>query len=195
MTAITKDVVISSDGAIDLTVIGGTPGFTYKWRRLSANPINVGTTEDITSLVASNYEIMVTDANGCIKMDTFTVNPRKFEILTVTLADSNRCNGECRAKPFVSGAYGKVPYRFIWSNGDTINPPNGLCKGSYTVTVSDALGTSATRVIVITEPDAIVITIDSVKKSSGTNGAAFITIKGGTLAYKSFQWKILAALS
>ncbi|MBK8483379.1 MAG: gliding motility-associated C-terminal domain-containing protein [Saprospiraceae bacterium] len=189
LTAITKDVVISSDGAIDLTVIGGTPGFTYKWRRLSANPINVGTTEDITSLVASNYEIMVTDANGCIKMDTFTVNPRKFEILTVTLADSNRCNGECRAKPFVSGAYGKVPYRFIWSNGDTINPPNGLCKGSYTVTVSDALGTSATRVIVITEPDAIVITIDSVKKSSGTNGAAFITIKGGTLAYKSFQWK------
>lgn len=48
-----------NDGAIDLTVSGGTPGYTYQWFP------DGQTTEDIDNLTAGDYSILVTDTNGC----------------------------------------------------------------------------------------------------------------------------------
>ena len=45
-------------GAADLTVSGGTTGYTFAWE-------GGATTEDVSGLVADTYTIVVTDANGC----------------------------------------------------------------------------------------------------------------------------------
>ena len=45
-------------GGIDLSVTGGTPGYTYSWN-------NGATTQDITGLQNGLYVATVTDANGC----------------------------------------------------------------------------------------------------------------------------------
>ena len=59
------------DGAIDLSVSGGTPGFSFSW----VGPGSFSSTnEDISGLEAGEYIVLVTDSNGCSSTDTFTVN-------------------------------------------------------------------------------------------------------------------------
>jgi hypothetical protein len=51
-----------SDGSIDLTITGGTPGFIYDWTGPNGY---TSTSEDPTGVAAGTYNVTVTDDNGC----------------------------------------------------------------------------------------------------------------------------------
>lgn len=68
VTSVITPVTVANDGAIDVTVSGGTPSYTYSWFP------NGATTEDITGLSVGNQTIMVTDMNGCVKTLTNLVS-------------------------------------------------------------------------------------------------------------------------
>ncbi|MBK6995393.1 MAG: T9SS type A sorting domain-containing protein [Lewinellaceae bacterium] len=56
----------ANNGAINLTVVGGTAPFAYLWS-------NGATTEDLTALLGGTYTVVVTDANGCTQTGSYTV--------------------------------------------------------------------------------------------------------------------------
>lgn len=53
-------------GAINLSVSGGTPGYTYLWS-------NNATTKNISNVVAGTYTVTITDSKGCASIHSFIV--------------------------------------------------------------------------------------------------------------------------
>ncbi len=64
LSANVTDETFGNDGSIDLSVTGGTPGYTYDWS-------NGETTQDLFNLISGTYSVVVTDTNGC--QDSLTV--------------------------------------------------------------------------------------------------------------------------
>jgi hypothetical protein len=70
----------NSDGAIDLSVTGGTSPYTYIW--------NTGAiTEDISNLPTGTYTVTVTDANGCMMSHSATVNEPSVLMASTSVSD------------------------------------------------------------------------------------------------------------
>ena len=140
--AITKQSATATNGAIDLTVAGGTKPLKFQWSGGST-----ATTEDLTGLVAGTYTVLITDKKGCIVTETFKVeldNALPQTIWTIKNACGTSRDGsvEFSIPPSVVG-----PFRFKWtaSNGVTgeLTSPNrtvligGLGADSYAFTITD----------------------------------------------------------
>jgi hypothetical protein len=61
--AVTDQTQNATDGAIAITVVGGTAPYTYVWT--DATGATVATSEDLSDVLAGTYTVNITDANGC----------------------------------------------------------------------------------------------------------------------------------
>lgn len=63
-----------SNGSIEVTASGGTPGYSFLWS-------NGGGTAILNNIPEGTYEVTVTDANLCTKIESFTIGTTGVETL------------------------------------------------------------------------------------------------------------------
>src|SRR5205814_1079875 len=82
------------------------------------------------------------------------------------------------------------PYTYRWTNnsGTTANL-TGLTAGTYTVTVKDANGATASTILTVNQPAQLVIsgTATDVTIYGGSNGTTSTTTTGGVSPY-TYSW-------
>lgn len=169
-----------SDGLIDLTPFGGTAPYAFNWS-------NGATTEDITNIASGEYNVTITDNNGCILIQSYTITQPESVFRIIGFEQLNvKCKngGSGYAKVIVYG--GTPEYNYSWSNGTTTDTNYHLTAGNYQVIVTDSNQCSLDTTITITEPDYLLITsvIDSVSCYSYSDGKITATITGGTTPYR-----------
>jgi hypothetical protein len=171
------------DGQIDITVTGGTPGYTYNWDIPSSN-------EDQSGLIAGTYCVTVTDANGCTIEDCFTVNEPPALNLSGTVTDV-KCNSGNDGQIDITVVGGTPGYTFNWGNGNTNEDLSNIQAGVYCVTVTDANGCTVEDCFTVDEPPALNLSgsVTDVKCNGGNDGEIDITVTGGTPGY-SYNWDI-----
>ncbi|MBS1611661.1 MAG: T9SS type A sorting domain-containing protein, partial [Bacteroidetes bacterium] len=168
-----------NNGAIDLTVSGGTASYTYVWS-------NAATTEDITGLVANTYNVTVTDANTCSASAAIIVGEPTL-LIASAVASPALCNGGTGLVD-VTVTGGAPAYTFVWSNAATTEDINDVA-GAYTVTVTDNRQCTATATATVSQPSAITVQtqVTNATCPGGANGVVDITVAGGTGAY-TYVW-------
>ncbi|MBS1617256.1 MAG: T9SS type A sorting domain-containing protein, partial [Bacteroidetes bacterium] len=172
-----------SNGAIYTTASGGTGAYTYAWTGTSQ------TTDDVTGLAAGGYVVVVTDANQCTATLTDTVTqPAAMTIVTDSVVNA-KCNTSSDGSIYVHVTGGTVPYTYLWTPGNTATSSLFFKPaGTYTLSVTDHNGCTATASNTITAPSAISLTTNITNQvQNGTMGAITVTASGGTQPY-AYHW-------
>ncbi len=172
----------SGDGAIDITISGGTAPYTYLWS-------GGETSEDLGGLMAATYDLTVTDAGNCSAMGSFTVN-EPSQIIIDSLSRGVSCFGETDGLIDISVSGGVGPYTYVWSNGSTTQDLTGLVGGTYTVTVTDNTNCQVTTDITVEAPTAALSAIGAITDigcNGDQSGGVVLTVTGGTAPYR-FVW-------
>ena len=99
-------------GSIDLSVSGGTAGYTYEWSTGQ-------TTQDASGLVVGSYEVIVTDANGCKDSITRTITQPQSSLTASSTQVNVLCHGSSTGSIDVSVSGGTSPYSYVWNTGST----------------------------------------------------------------------------
>lgn len=184
-----------STATIDLEITGGTAPYDILW---DLPGLETSTDEDLSDLPPGVYSVTVTDANGCEATETIELTaPTPISITFETTP--SLCFGLPQGSLSIEIFGGIEPYDVLW------NGPNGFTStdlelediegGIYNLTITDANGCEYLDAVTVTQPDDLVITVDSISDYNGFNttcynshdGAVFITPSGGTPPY-SHQW-------
>jgi len=131
-----------------------------------------------------------TSALGCKKTITKVVTIPPYVSVTAS-SGLVTCNGLCTGQSTASTSSGIAPFSFQWNDPDsqTSQVATGLCPGTYTVTVTDSLGCTATATSTIGNPP--VLTAGATATDAYCNGLCIGTLTanlaGGTAPF-TIQW-------
>jgi len=169
------------EGAINLTVFGGTAPYDFNWS-------NGADTEDLTDLFAGIYDLTITDLYGCSFEGSYEVTSNTDLVVTEILTQTI-CPTDLDGSISLDIQGGTAPIDILWSNSETTNEISGLAAGSYTVTVSDALNCTWINTFTIASDSELTVTeqITNVDCFEATTGAIELDIiSSGTIT--GYNW-------
>jgi hypothetical protein len=134
-----------ANGSAVALVQNGTPPYTITWY---TSPIRSGNSVD--SVLPGTYTICARDANNCTTCSSFTIDSMNCTGYSISTSDSNATCITCSdGRASVTATGGTPPYNYLWSNGYTVASANTFSHGTYTVSVTDAIGCLQTRTVTV----------------------------------------------
>lgn len=176
-------------GSATVTAAGGFngcgSGYTYSWAPAGGNAATA------SNLCGGTYTCTITDVTGCT--GTVTVNITSSSSMNVAVAQTNvLCFAGASGSATLTPTGGTGPYSCTWlptgGNGLTAT---GLTAGTYTATVTDAVGCQSTTTVVITQPPVLLgqlVSQVNMLCNGGNAGSATASATGGTGPY-TYVWQ------
>ena len=126
------------NGSIQAIVGGGVQSYNYLWNTSSM-------IDNISLLTPGSYSLTVTDANGCVKSNSLTINAVPIPVVSISGVDSICIGDNCN---LIASILNQVlPITYQWSNGlpnlsiVNVAPP---ATQNYNLVVVDGNGCSDT---------------------------------------------------
>lgn len=186
-TIATTGAVCPALGTATATVTGGTPPYTYTWTHETTLAVTSG---NPASLSGGNYDLMVTDAAGCMygsiySNDSLTLSISPGFTYSVATTPANCTNGTATVSS-VSG--GLPPYSYVWSTMASTPGISGLSMGSYNVTVTDANGCSDIRYAYVAQAITIGAPVTPTPATCTASDGAVIAFGTGGIPPYTYLW-------
>jgi gliding motility-associated-like protein len=172
------------DGRLIAQANGGTPPLGYLWN--TSPPAN---TAIVNNVGGGNYNVTVTDGNGCTKSASVMVfQPNQINL---NMSSSNANCGVNDGSASVQASGGRPPFTYLWNTTppQTTSSISNLGPGTYTVTVTDNKGCTETGTVIIIQPGSmnVIINKTDARCNGQANGTASVTVTGGTPPF-TYLW-------
>ncbi|MFO7880528.1 MAG: PKD domain-containing protein, partial [Bacteroidales bacterium] len=181
------DCFNSNDGEIHINASGGTGMLQYDWS-------DGGNGADRLNLAAGNYEVTISDDNGCSVTEDFTLT-QPDELLISISPDQALCEGQT-TNINATAIGGTEPYTYYWDDGSgyssdasilTVTPDETT---TYAVYVEDDHGcqspTVSMTITVSPEMSMELVTEDN-RCYNSCDGEARLTVEGGIQPF-NYSW-------
>ena len=189
-TSVAADCFGANTASLNATFTGGTAPYTYEWTSAADTAFDE-TTEDLASIVAGQYMVHLTDANGCEYTQNYTVGQAPQIIgSTVTTSTVSCTSIDGAATIAVTGGTGAKSISWNTPTPQTGLTITGLPPGLYTATITDANNCAVTFDQRINASDSVgsqVVSSTNVTCLGQANGQATITHVGGDAPYQ-YRW-------
>ena len=197
-TNIIQPTCDSTDGILFVTVSGGTlinPDYTYDWDDISTPEANKSFTDSLIDIGAGNYQITVTDDNGCSAIEVIAISDLNGPTLSSVKTDVDCVGDDNGTIDLTISPTGN--YSIDWDNDGTGDDDDNedlvsLIAGNYNVVVEDLTSgckSSLSVSIDVANTLAVTLTPSSLSCNNDTNGTITTLVTGGTPGY-NFDWTL-----
>ncbi len=166
----THDTTVCFSGITSYTLTTGATDvalpLTYSWSpdpslscTTCANPV-------ATPSTTTTYHFTVTDAVGCFASDSITI---AGNTIGTTIDVTNvSCYGFNDGRATATLTSGRPPFTYSWTTSPVQTSPTAinLLAGTYTFSVTDSTGCTASSLVVVTQPAPTILTLVSTRNPS-----------------------------
>lgn len=186
----------SSDGLVDISIVGGTPPYTYTLITSGGNTNSIvlpSNTFVFTNLSSDTYTIAVYDSNGCGLTDERTIiSQDRYTISTAITGTTCGSNNGVITVTVNSGA--TAPYDYFLDNSQSVLSTalssvtfTNVSAGNHLITVVDSVGCSQDKNVIVSGSSPIQFSLYSTDCGTGSDGTITSFITSGEPPF-TFNW-------
>ncbi|MEX2596964.1 MAG: T9SS type A sorting domain-containing protein, partial [Salibacteraceae bacterium] len=171
-----------SDGEASALVSGGISPYSYVWST-GSNASN------LNNLSAGSVALTVTDANGCLAMDSVQIN-QPDEIMIALSSSDPSCGGSNGWIQVDSVANTQGSYTLLWSdsNASTSAIVDSLSAGYYSVILTDSVGCSAMSGLALSDTNSAILNVTSTNNACSNENTAIAYVEATGVEPLNYLW-------